>query len=511
MPPIAIYHCSIKIISRGKGKSAVAAAAYRAGEKIISDYDGRINDYTRKGGIVHKEIMLPDKAPAEYQDRAVLWNAVEKIEKSSNSQLAREIEIALPVELNYMQNLNLVREYVRENFVAHGMVADFAIHDPKGETKNPHAHIMLTMRPFNENKAWGSKQKKEYILDPNGEKQYDPKKRSYKCKSIPSTDWNEQTKAEEWRSAWADILNSYLEQTGHAEKVIHSPDGELITISNKVDHRSFERQGITDQIPTIHLGVAAHQMEQRGIKTERGNINREIMVTNNLLRQLKARISKIEKWIEEERNTPEVPTLADVISDILNRREQTGQQSRYGAINNLKQVADMLNFLQENKIMDLDGLHKHIIAMHNKQSAIRDKLIPKERRLKALAEHIKQADLYFEHRAIYKMYKAEKPKHQEQFYESNRAPLTLYESAERYLKGVMNCKTKIPTGAWKKEYADLTAERQQLNAEYNTLKNEVGKVEKISRSVQDILYAERQRTQPQKEQPSRKRSYDIDR
>lgn len=156
--PIAIYHCSIKITSRGKGKSAVAAAAYRAGETITNEYDGITHDYTRKGGIVHTEILLPQNAPAEYADRAVLWNAVEKIEKAKNSQLAREIEIALPVELTREQGISLVREYVGRNFVAAGMCADFAIHDTGGG--NPHAHIMLTMRPFEQDSTWGAKQKR---------------------------------------------------------------------------------------------------------------------------------------------------------------------------------------------------------------------------------------------------------------------------------------------------------------------------------------------------------------
>ena len=507
---MAIYHCSIKIISRGKGQSAIAAAAYRAGEKIISEYDGRISDYTKKGGILHTEILLPDNAPPEYKDRAVLWNAVEQKEKASNSQLAREIQLALPLELSEMQNLNLVREYVKKNFVEHGMIADIAIHNTK-DGNNPHAHIMLTMRPFNEDRTWGAKQKKEYILDHNGEKQYDPKKRQYKCKSVPSTDWNEQTKAEDWRAAWSDILNNYLEKTGHAEKNIHSPDGELITVSNMVDHRSYERQGITDQIPTIHLGVAAHQMEKRGIQTERGNKNREIMVTNSQLRQLKARLTKLEKWIEEESKIEEPPTLADVITNILNRREQTGQQSRYDSIDNLKQAAAMLNFLQENKIMDLDGLHKHIIDMHNKQSKIRDNLKPIERRIKTLNEHIKQADLYREHTPINRIYKQQKPKHKDDFFESNRAALTLYQAAERYIKANLNGRDKIPLAAWKKELADLTAELNGLDYDYKVLKNEVGKVEKISRSVQNILHEERQREQPQITEQSRKRSRGMDR
>ena len=192
---MAIYHCSIKIVSCVKGKSAVAAAAYRAGEKITNEYDGITHNYTRKGGVVDTEILLPANAPAEFSDCNLLWNAVEKIEKAKNSQLAREIELALPKELSREQNISLVRDYVKNNFVDSGMCADICIHDIKKE--NPHAHIMLTMRPFNVDKSWGDKQRKEYILDKNDEKIYDPKKRQYKCKSVPTTDWNEQTKAEE--------------------------------------------------------------------------------------------------------------------------------------------------------------------------------------------------------------------------------------------------------------------------------------------------------------------------
>jgi len=195
---IAIYHLSIKIISRGKGKSAVAASAYRSAEKITNEYDGMIHDYTKKGGVTHTEILLPDHAPKKYFDRSTLWNAVEKIEKNKNSQLAREIELALPAELSSEQNLSLVREYVNQNFVSVGMCADICIHDKKDG--NPHAHIMLTMRPFEEDGSWGAKSKKEYMLDENGEKII-LKSGEYKSRKINSTDWNDQTKAEEWRKS----------------------------------------------------------------------------------------------------------------------------------------------------------------------------------------------------------------------------------------------------------------------------------------------------------------------
>ena len=166
---MVIYHLSIKIISRGKGgKSAVAAAAYRAGDKFINEYDGKTYDYTKKGGVIHTEILLPDHAPREYTDRGVLWNAVERIEKAHNSQLAREIELSLPVELSMEQNIKLAQEYVKKHFVSAGMCVDLCVHDTG--TGNPHAHIMLTMRPIDEHGHWGAKSRKEYILDDNGNK-----------------------------------------------------------------------------------------------------------------------------------------------------------------------------------------------------------------------------------------------------------------------------------------------------------------------------------------------------
>ena len=150
---MAIFHCPIKIIQRSKGKSAVAAAAYRSGTMLTNEWDGLTHDYTRKGGIIHSEIMLPTHAPPEFSDRSILWNSVEQVETSKNSQLAREVEAALPVELTREQQLALVREYVKDNFVSDGMCADSAIHD-KG-TDNPHVHILLTIRPLEESGKWG--------------------------------------------------------------------------------------------------------------------------------------------------------------------------------------------------------------------------------------------------------------------------------------------------------------------------------------------------------------------
>jgi hypothetical protein len=340
---------------------------------------------------------------------------------------------------------------------------------------------MLTLRPFNEDRTWGAKFKKVIHLDDDGNKIYNPEKRTYKYTKVNTVDWDNRDKAEEWREAWGNIVNQYLEAIGHDERV---------------DHRSFERQGITDRLPTIHLGVAAHQMEKRGIKTDRGNTNREIAVTNNLLRQLKARIRKLEKWLSEEIENAKEPTLADIISEILSRRNSMGQTSRYQSLNNLQAASKMLIFLQDNDIKDIDNLGTFVKSMYNRQSIIGEKLKPMERRLKTLDEHIKQAGYYKEFSKINRLYKKQDPKDKEVFFEANRREMTLFQAAEHYLKSVLNGREQIPLVKWEKERIALIAERKILNAEYLSLKDEIGNVEKIVRSVQDMLHEERYREQP---------------
>ena len=341
---MAIFHCPIKPISRGKGKSAVAAAAYRSGEKLTNEWDGMTHDYTRKGGVVHTEILLPEHAPPSFSDRSTLWNSVELYEKAGNAQLAREIDAALPVELSREEQIRLVREFCSSQFVSKGMCADFCLHDKNDG--NPHAHILLTMRPFNEDGTWGYKQKKKYILDENGAKIYDPVKRQYECETVQTTDWNEQTKAEEWRAAWAEHINRYLEQAGHAERV---------------DHRSYKRQGI-DKIPTVHMGAAAIQMEKRGIATERGNLNREIAKQNKLLKEIKARITRLSSWAKEQQATP-APIKKQSIMEQLQQAQTAQAQTRYGKVNALKTQAAVFNFLQDNGISDMAALIEKINAM----------------------------------------------------------------------------------------------------------------------------------------------------
>lgn len=225
-------------------------------------------------------------------------------------------------------------------------------------------------------------------------------------------------------------------------------------------------------------------MENRGIATERGNINREIEVSNQRLRQLKARISKLQNWLKEESSNSEPPTLADVIQEVLSKRELTGKSNRYQSISNLKAAAKMLSFLTANNIMDMAGLEEKVQSMYSKQFAIRNKSKPIERRLKVLDAHIKQADIYLK-------YKGKARTEPEEI---------IFAAAKKYITDHLNGKGKIPYKSWSAERTKLTTERNGINQEYISLKNEVKEIEKIRRSVYNIMCEENARTQPARAQ-----------
>ena len=276
---MAIYHCSIKIGSRAKGQSAVAASAYRSGEKLTDKEIGLISDYTRKSGVVFSEIALCENAPSEYSNRETLWNAVHSIEKNKNAQLWREFEVALPKELNRDEQIETVRDFVNK-LTEQGMCIDWALHD-KGDG-NPHAHIMATMRSIEPNGKWSPKSRKVYDLDENGERIFQKIDKSgrkqYKNHKEDYNDWNAKERVEEWRSAWADCCNARL-----AER-------------DRIDHRSFDRQGI-NQIPTVHEGFIARKLVKDGKSSDRVQLNNDIRQKNKKLLQVAAALKSVDKEI----------------------------------------------------------------------------------------------------------------------------------------------------------------------------------------------------------------------
>ena len=325
------------MVSRGAGRSAAAAAAYLSCSRIYNDYDGVQHDYTRKQGLVWQQVFLPPQAPPEWQDREKLWNAVEAVEKAKDSRLAREFVVALPIELNQDQQISLIEKFVQEQFVADGMCADAAIHDTDGH--NPHAHILLTVRPLDEKGQWQYKTEKEYLCVRNGEekgftaaeflkaqkegweKQYPykvgkkkvymapsaaeaqgftradkhPKSNRYGRQNPITLRWNSEEQLLQWRESWAAAANLALEQAGHEERI---------------DHRSHAARGL-EETPTIHEGVAARAMERKGITSDRCELNRQIKADNALLRQLKAELQKIAAIVSKT-----VPAIAEALEKI---------------------------------------------------------------------------------------------------------------------------------------------------------------------------------------------------
>jgi hypothetical protein len=343
---------------------------------------------------------------------------------------------------------------------------------------------MLTMRPIEKDGKWG--QKSHTV---NGRK-------------INTVDWNDRDKAEEWRRAWAAYANGALRIAG-----VQNED-------NILDHRSYERQGI-DQIPTVHLGVAANQMEKRGIRTERGDINRAIEISNAELRQIRARIKKLQKWIGEERKA-EPPTVFDVVTAILNGKEN---RSQYEKLYDLKLAAKVQLFMEQNHLLTITDLRGKVGDFYGKQQSLGERLNKIDRRLKTLDEHIKHSGNFKKYRGykaqyekLYADYKTArkstglfaKSKAQKAldaangYVETYRVEIGQFETAEKYLRDVLQGRfdpKHFPVTKWKKEQETLKAERGGLNREYAVLKEQIREVEVIRKYAEE---AQRTINPPQK-------------
>ena len=474
MPPIDFCHIPVSIIKRSEGRSAVAAAAYRSGTKLTNEWDGLTHDYTRKGGVVHAEIMLPAHAPPEFSDRSILWNSVEQIEKARDSQLAREIEAALPRELSREQQLALVRAYVKDNFVDKGMCADFAIHD-KG-TGNPHVHIMLTVRPLKENGAWGAKCRKAYDLDENGQRIPDGKG-GWKNHREDTTDWNDKGNVEIWRAAWAAYTNRALEAAGQPALV---------------DHRSYKRQGI-DKIPSVHLGPAASQMEKRGIRTDKGEVNRQIAADNKLLKEIKARVTRLYNWTKAETEKPAGQQSS--IASLWEAQQQLKQPTtRTGRIRALQENAALFNFLNANGIRSMQQLHEKISGLNTRYYDLRGEIVKAERRIATLTERGEMWKQYSQYKAIRKQLDKEKPAKRELFEQRHSRELLLYEAAARYLKELKESGEEITPKAWEREISKLTAAKDVKYMDMRAMREELKAVERLKKAADRLARQEQEQT-----------------
>ena len=511
---MAIYHLEAKIVSRGAGRSAVAAAAYLSCSRMLNEYDGVQHNYTRKQGLGWRQVFLPATAPAEWQDRENLWNAVEETETAKDSRLAREFVAALPIELSREEQIQLLQDFITEQFVADGMCADAAIHDPYPPGHNPHAHILLTVRPLDEKGKWQYKTEKEYLCVKDGEergftaaefkqaqadgweKQYQykvGKKKVYMTpsaaqaqgyervskypKSIkfgrqnPITErWNSDEQLVLWRAAWADVANRHLERTGHEERI---------------DHRSHAERGLLER-PTVHEGVIARAMEKKGIISDRCELNRQIKADNALLRELRGQVKKLAQAVK---NT--LPALAEAMENLRK---------------NLLLFCYQLGYLRKGKERlntSLNTLRPALTQYNQLAKDIRDKT--KERRSLLTEKKALSAVHIFRHRELAAKIAALTEDFEELRSEKNMLLASLAYSEE-------DAADKFPKdiAAMEQSLKRLEEQEQKYSAELDSALKQYAEVQEHAKNVDSIeLYKARQAIRPDIEQDAAQRIQDA--
>ena len=509
---MAIYHLEAKVVSRGAGRSAVAASAYLSCSRLYNDYDGIQHDYTRKQGLVWQQVFLPEYAPQEWKDREQLWNAVEEVETAKDSRLAREFVVALPIELNREQQIELLQEFIREQFVSNGMCADAAIHDTDGH--NPHAHILLTVRPLDEQGKWQYKTEKEYLCMRNGEergftaaefksaqndgweKQYPykigkkkvymtpsaaeaqglvradkhPKSTRYGRQNPLAERWNSEEQLVVWRAAWADVTNRQLEMYGHDERI---------------DHRSNAARGLDEQ-PTIHEGVTARALERKGIIADRCEINRQIKADNALLRELKAAVKKLGQAVK---NT--LPAIAEAMENLRK---------------NLLLFCYQLGYLRKGKERlntSLNTLRPALTQYNQLAKDIRDKA--KERRSLLSEKKALSAVHVFRHREL-----AAKIAALTEDLEELRSEKNLLLASLAYTEDDVADKFPKDIATMKQSLKRLEEQGQKYSTELDAALNEYAGLREQAQGFNPVqLYETRQAIRPGKEQEAENRAQQV--
>ena len=486
-------HTHVDIVSRSKGESVIAKAAYNARDKLKDDYYGKTHDYSKKDDLVFSKIFLPEHIPKEFSKREYLWNEVEKIEKSKNSQLARNLLFTLPRELNEEDRIKLISEFIEENFTSKGMIADCNIHNPTASDneEQPHAHILLTLREIDEQGNWKAKSKKEYILDENGEK-IKLKSGNYKSRKVNLNDWNEPDKAKEWRENFSKKANEYLARNN---------------IDKRIDPRTFGEQG-REELPQVHLGTASFQMEKKGIQTERGNHNRKITAFNLEFKKLKAELSKLTSWIssllvnlqskydeykqekkEEYENKAELFNLYEYISIY---HELQGEKARklnpYAS--NKKIGADLRRFskariyLKDNNLRTIADLQEKISTIQANNKKISQDIKVKTTRIESLNKCFVYADIIKDNKQIFEEWNS-KSLFKDSFYNSHKEQIDKYKRARVILEKITGS-SAIKSKNWQRDIQSLEIEITKLNKQAQSIKEEYENINHIKYAAKTV-------------------------
>ena len=486
-------HTHVDIVTRSSGGRVVAKAAYNARDRLRDERYGKLEDYTKRHDLVFSKIFLPEHIPKEFSNREYLWNSVEKIEKSKNSQLARNLLFTLPRELNEEDRISLISEFIEENFTSKGMIADCNIHDPlaSDNEEQPHAHILLTLREIDNEGKWKPKCRKKYILDENGEK-IKLKSGNYKSRKVNLNDWNEPDKAKEWRENFSKKANEYLEKNG---------------INKRIDPRTFEEQG-REELPQIHLGTASYQMEKKGIATERGNHNRKIIAFNLEFKKLKEELSKLTSWIgslvgklqtkydeykqekkDELENKAELFNLYEYISIYHDLQGEKARALKPYA-SNKKMAADLRRFskaiyyLRDNKLQTIADLQEKISNLQAENKNINQQVKVKSKRIENLNKCFTYADIIKDNKATYDEWN-NKTLFKDSFYNSHKEEIDKYKRARAILEKITGS-SAIKSKDWQKEKKSLEDEIAKLNKHSQAIKEEYENINHIKYAVKIV-------------------------
>ena len=485
-------HFDIAIISRGKGRSVMAAAAYQSGEKLHSQYTGTWEYGREIERIDHTEILLPPNAPKEFSDRETLWNAVDAAEKGENAQTARRLIIALPKELSLEENITLIRQYCRTVFVDKGMIADIAVHHslPDG---NPHAHVLLTMRAMDEHGKWLPKSKNTYALDENGNRIIGQNGKPKRIK-VDTVDWNDRGKCEIWRHEWEVKQNEALEQAGRSERI---------------DMRSYERQGV-ETVPQVHLGPAASALERSGSPTQLAEHNKRVRLINSILGALKRQIAKLTEWLKELSGTiaahetivnPHNDSLPHVLMAYVDLRSKEregwhpGAQDK-GHINDLSELVMSCAFLEEHGIETLRDFAAALNRTSQTLSEMQSSVRYKEKRIRDIDSIIQAARTVHDHGPVLDKYNSIHFKTaREKFYQKHSDEIDGVKKAQWLLKK-LNVGIPIDAKALRREAKGLREEVESRLPQLEQMKAEMKQLSKIRSHIRKVIpYALTARTE----------------
>ena len=384
--------------------------------------------------------------------------------------------LALPIR-------NMIKEFCQEQFVSKGMIADFAIHD-KGDG-NSHAHILLTLRAMDEHGKWLPKARKVYDLDENGER-IRLASGNWKCHKENTVDWNDQKYAEVWRHSWETITNRYLEAAGRPERV---------------DLRSFERQ-VIQQIPTVHLGPAAHQMEKRGVETVLGNLNRDIRAANSLMQSIRSAIRGLQRWIADLTEKKQLlldalekakePTLSDLLVDYFNLRNEqrsdwSGKAKLKCTVRDFEEIRQAVDYLKTHSLNTIEDLDTAISNLNQTAAPLRRQLKQNENRMRAIAQIKDAAAVHAKLKPIHdtfikKNFKLTKDayaaQHKEELDTFNKAVRTLMK---------LNGSTAVDFSALDAEFSALQSGSAELRTQLETLQPDVSALKNIRKCIDMVL------------------------